>query len=510
MKLARLNGRSRRACLFVCVAVGLVYAVGPIGCTVTDQVLPGRDQAQQKPGPVVVINAPTIDADVRLGQQVVVAYDAPVEEGGSLTLSLYYDVDGQADTVDDMLVASGLPTGNTYYTLDTSIFPDAGRYSLFMVAVDGSGDRSVTYAGGRINAIAARRFEFNKPARDTFTATGATVTIQFTSSEMVNYVLFYESATATGQRSGAQTTISSGSGQNVTRPWLLANIAPGTYFVGAEIHDTLGQTETIYALGKVIVNDSPIVQVTYPDANLQVYRGERVPIRFEVTDPDTDVDVVVFFDADRVPGNGNEKDVGPPFSKPTGPVQQNLDTSGLTPGLYFLGVSANDGYNTEVTVYAPGRVQVFDTNIGLQFLEPTGPQVTIAPGDALTISWQVTAPANKGTLNLWLIDLATGGRTPLLPGAAPLAPDTTIFDTSLFSLTEGGMYQLLLEGKPEPAIDGSLTLSGAARGSGCSSPRRAGRSARETRFTSSGRRSASRASSTRLPRRYTSTEIPWR
>ncbi len=450
MKLARLDRWSRSVYVGSAVSVAVVYAFAVSGC------IPGANS-----NPQVTIKAPTLDVDVRAQDKVVVSYEVTDPDGDPTTLSAYYDVDGQPDTNDEVLAGTGLPTGTSFYQLDTSAIP-AGRYFILLEALDDRGGRSVRYAQGAMNVSSARVVTFQQPLTDISVGIGATVTIRFTCTESVNYVLFYDEDS---QDNGNETEIASGSGQNVTHTWDLSNVSPssdpGGYYIGVTVRDGLGVTDTFYAPGRVIVNQPPTVQVTGPATDLGVYEGERVPVDFSVSDPDSDARVSIFVDVDRVFGNGNETFLITGLPEDSGPTQY-IDTTGLTAAAYYVGVSAADSVNDEVGAYAPGKIEVFSSALTVLFLEPTS-DVTVAPTGSFTISWQVTAPSTGGTLSVLYVELdgvgdPTGEEMPVLSNAS-IGPGSTSFNASLLDVEEDKTYRLLIEANPQPSVDPNTTIA---------------------------------------------------
>ncbi|MBN1341830.1 MAG: FG-GAP repeat protein [Phycisphaerae bacterium] len=440
MKLARLRLRSRSVSLLL---VGGFVVAALIGCLPGGgQVSPGGNQA-----PSVVIEAPTLDVDVRRGQEVIVSYDVTDRDGDAITLSLYYDLDGVADTNDEVLVATGLTTGRTYYTLNTASIP-SGRYRILLEALDNRGGRTVRYAQGAINLSNALIVAFQSPLTDIRVGSGATVSIRFTSNETVNYVLFYDE---NGTENGNEKTIATGSGQNVTQSWSLANIAPDTYYIGVRIRDGLGFTDTVYASGRIILDEPPSVQASSPSTDTEVYAGESVEVKYIVSDPDSDARVTIFIDVDRVFGNGNETTIATGINEVEGTATYSLDTTTITPGPYYVGVSATDGISDDVYDYASGRVVVFDTALNIQFIQPAS-DISVGIGDTFSISWQVNAPADGGTLDLVYVELdGTGtpvGAEKTILNNVSLAPNATTFDTNVQDVEEGKTYRLRIRATP--------------------------------------------------------------
>lgn len=442
MKLVRITGWLRGRYILPVAGLVALGVLGLLGC------IPEQISLAGNSSPSVTIKAPTRDVNVRAGQIVVVSYDVSDREGDETTLNVSYDLDGQADTNDEVQIATGLTLGSSAYEINTATAKiPAGTYYILLDAADNRGGRTVGYARGKMVVSGVRTFAFQEPLIDERVTSGDTVTIRFTSSETVNYTLFYDQD---GQQNGNEITIATGSGQNVTQNWVLANIPPGTYYVGATIRDGLGESETSYAPGRVILDTPPSVIVSAPDQDIEVYAGETVSVEYQVLDADSDARVKIFIDVDRVPGNGNETTIVSGLSDPNGVAQYLLDTTSINPAPYFIGVSATDNLNTDITSYASGRIEVFDPELSIIFIEPAT-DVSVILGNSLTVSWQVEAPSGGGTMSLRYVKLdansvPTGEETIISEG--PIAPDATSFDTTVLDLESGSFYQLLIRLAP--------------------------------------------------------------
>ncbi len=462
MNLARLIGRSRSVVFVLACTASIVSIFVVIGC-IPGQISPGGNAA-----PTVTINAPSIDTDIRRGDSLTVSYNVSDPDGDALTITVSYDIDGVSDSGDEILLATGLAAGTQAVGVDTSPIP-AGTYYIYVTADDGKGGRTVARAGGRINVFGARVVSFLSPLVDTVVGSGGSVQIRFSSSEALNYVLFYVQEVG-GERSGSETTIESGraeAAQTRTVTWMLNNVAPATYQIGLRVRDSLGATETIYATGKVILNDPPSVQVSAPSSDDQVYQSEAIDIEYLLSDgDDTSVTSTIFRDVDRVFGNGNETNVvsGPNTVDTT--ITYSLDTTSISPGTYFIGVVASDGVNdpNNSVTYANGRIEIFSSNLSstIEFLEPNS-AITVTPDGSFTISWQAEAPSDGGTLKVVFVELDVGGSptgTPVEITQGAIAPNATTFEAEDYTLTEGTSYRLQIIATPDLAGAPQVTIDG--------------------------------------------------
>lgn len=462
MNLARLSGRSRSVFLVLACLASISSGVAIMGC------LPGQISPGGNVAPTVVINAPTRDVDVRSGDGLVVSYVVADADGDALTVSALYDVDGVADSGDEILLTASLPAGTQAPTIDTTpISP--GTYYLYIVADDGKGGRNVVRASGRINVFGDRNVAFVQPNTTQVYGRSDQVLIQFSASEGINYVLFYIEE-VDGERAGGETVIERGTidaptVKDVT--WLLNNVAPGTYQIGLRYQDSLGVTETTYANGKVVLNQAPTIQVTKPGSAQQVYQGESIDVEYMVEDEDSNsVTVTVFRDFPQVFGNGNEIPLVSGPNEVGSTITYSVDTTSIPPGTWYFGAYADDGFNdpNDTATYAGGLVEVFSSDLStqIQFILPDE-DITVTPDGTFTISWDAEAPADGGDLRVEFIKLDAGGSPTGDPNTiteGTIAPNATTFQAASYTLTEGATYRLRIVATPDFAGATPVTING--------------------------------------------------
>jgi len=413
------------------------------------------------------ILAPTIEVQVRRGQPVTVNYDTVDPDGDTVTVDIYYDLDGAPNTNDEVPVVTGLPGGSRSYPIDTTSIP-AGTYRILLVARDSrDGQTPPQYARGAMRISNARSISFQEPSADIRVGSATGVPVRFTCTETVNYVLFYD---RDGTDNGNETILTSGSGQTVNYTWTPSNVPARTYYVGARIRDGLGKSETIYAPGRVTVDAPPVVQVLGPSGTEEVWAGQQVTVEYQVTDSDSAALVGIFLDTDRVVGNGNEVPIVSGLAEPNGIGTYSFSTAAVPAGRYHVGVTGDDGVNSPVSAYAPGQVTVFSTSTAVIFLEPD-PNTTLSVqvGESpFNIGWQVTAPSTGGALSVGFKPDDPGDPNEyLIESNLPLAPGSTAFDTSRLPVVDGGIYRLFIRshftyppGAPDVVTNGAGVIVG--------------------------------------------------
>ena len=101
-------------------------------------------------------------------------------------------------------------------------------------------------------------------------------------------------------------------------------------------------------------NICPTLSVTYPSSNLTVTQGQSVSISWNGTDPDDAATVSVGYDEDNVFNNGNHTWLGSLLNEDG---NYTWDTSGVTPGTYYIFGMIYDG-DCSNHDFASGKVTV--------------------------------------------------------------------------------------------------------------------------------------------------------
>jgi len=102
---------------------------------------------------------------------------------------------------------------------------------------------------------------------------------------------------------------------------------------------------------------APSIEVITPSSDLTVTAGDLVQIRWVDSDPDDNAQVTVFYDSDNDATNGftaiTQVDEDPDGASDI----HDWDTTGVTPGTYYVGAEIDDGTDQAVA-YAPGQVTI--------------------------------------------------------------------------------------------------------------------------------------------------------
>jgi len=354
--------------------VGIVYEDSGDDVTVESEAVIHVEGA---PNPVFVqpVNEDTV---FEQGDPVFVSFDCQDPEGEvDWRLFLLDAADSLENPADQLGTELAVGTGNAgTFNLDTgSLLP--GNYRLGVSATDSGSTIAQTVANGesrRIvtipnNDVGSRNiqvipFEEPVPPSIAFTAPGSSdvsvfrddpYTIQFGVSESdpdAEIEIFYDADTDPGN---GFTIIEDGLPVTATAVALPTGIPEGTYHIGGTIR-TEEESDTRYAVGRIIIVRTVTLDVTRPDSTLSVAPSASVQILWTTNAPATagTVDVI----AQTV--NSSGAPFGPEIAILTRAAMTSRSTafSSATPGLFEITVRLNLRDGTAVTDKAPARVRV--------------------------------------------------------------------------------------------------------------------------------------------------------
>ncbi len=105
-------------------------------------------------------------------------------------------------------------------------------------------------------------------------------------------------------------------------------------------------------------NTPPMLSITEPDGTVDVVTvGDLYNVKYNLIDPDDAVTVALFYDTDNAGFNGTA--IGSCSAAPEGSgVTCSWNTTGITPGSYYVYGVTNDGRNPDVKAYSPGSITI--------------------------------------------------------------------------------------------------------------------------------------------------------
>lgn len=391
----------------------------------------------------VIVSAPDAsDINILPGGDGSVTYEVfggdPAD--GVIAIQLFYDVDGVADTGDEIFLESNLAPRGTEAFQALGITP-----GVYRIGIRANNNKEIVsaYATGRLVIVGVPLLTFNEPATDVRVRPGATVSVQFLIDSLaatMSYSVFTDTDT---EVNGNEIEAFTGGGLSGTGTIFLDNFDAGTYFIGVTVSDSVGQQLTQYiglAAGSartITVDLAPSVQVLDPISNTVIEPGAQIQVTLVARDPEGAATVTVFRDADGL-FNGNEATLAEfELTVPQDTFNVTLDTTGLAPGTYKLGASISDGVAGAFASFAPGSIRI-NAPATVVITSPLLDR-QVRSGELVLLSWNIEDLENN--LNEVAVILASdenGDRIPdpgseiFFPTTFGLGANQIQFDTTFF------------------------------------------------------------------------------
>lgn len=408
----------------------------------------------------------------------IVSLISDITLSGNQTLSIVYSADPNATSVEafyvevestaadaptvgaEVVFATDLSTGDGQVTsLQTGSIP-TGLYRVGLNLAAGSLSAKVFSQGSfRISTLPVPVFSL---PNQNITRIAGTDPVQIQASlgdpeNAVNWrVFFIPNGLPTDGIPAGQlgTMIGSGRANEAIVSWATAGVANGEYMVGISVTDS-GQSvvetsadgnedriETVLNPFIITFADEPppprppLVQVTKPSGPETLFAGETTLVQFSATffeGPPEFYEIDVFYDFDGIADTGDEVIFSP--NLPPAAVSAVFSVDMIDVGdVVRFGVTASDGLNDPITVYAQGSV-TFGTPAAAS-LTCTQPSslLNVKPNEgSVNVNWQTTgiSSAAGGNFDVFLrrtnaSNMPTGPEIPVLTDA-PLTQFSTMF-----------------------------------------------------------------------------------
>jgi hypothetical protein len=178
-------------------------------------------------------------------------------------------------------------------------------------------------------------------------------------SDVVTAKFFYDT-NASGldgtALSGACASAAEGAG--VTCSWDTTGISPGSYYIYATSTDGVNPEVSAYSSGTITIDDAPTLSISQPDGTADtVYVGDAYNITYSLADTDDVVTAKFFYDTNA---SGLDGTALSGACAATGEATTTCawDTTGMTPGSYYVYATSTDGLNAQVNDYSPGTITI--------------------------------------------------------------------------------------------------------------------------------------------------------
>ncbi|MCK4614982.1 MAG: hypothetical protein KAU14_09275, partial [Thermoplasmata archaeon] len=296
-----------------------------------------------------------------------ITWNADDEDGDTVTIDLYYDMDMNPDN-GKTLIESGLDNTGSYDWATSDV--DEGDYYIYGIADDNNGSQSSDYSDGKVSISHgggpvnhAPSIEITEPdgndddADESYTITwnaddedGDTVTID----------LYYDTDT---DPDNGKTEIESGLDNTGSYDWDTSDVDEGNYYIHGIADDNNGSQSSDYSNGKVSIthyspppptNHAPQIEITEPDGN-DDEADETFTIQWTASDEDGDtVTIELYYDTDTNPDNGKTLIA----SDLSNTESYDWDTSEIDEGEYYIYAMADDNNGSQVGDYSSGTVHI--------------------------------------------------------------------------------------------------------------------------------------------------------
>jgi len=191
-------------------------------------------------------------------------------------------------------------------------------------------------------------------------------------------------------------------------------------------------------------NARPQLQFVRPTYDLKVRVGSTVQIGWIDSDSDDNATVEIYYDTDGLAGTGDEVLLVQTDEDTDGADGVDVfmwDTTGLSPGVYYILGIIDDGVNPAVTVYASHTIELLPPVApSLSFVSPVGNLVGVS---VVSIRWDDDDPDSNATVTIFYDldqDPTSGNEQILVQRDEDPDGASDTYDWSLAGLPAGDYY----------------------------------------------------------------------
>jgi len=364
-------------------------------------------------------------------------------------IALYYKTSGTGACSTGTLITAGLSedadgASGSYSWSTATVAPNA--YYICASISDGINPTVDTWSAGTLTINAAPAIAITAPATtNQRVAQDTSFTITMAAGDpddAATFSLFY--ATTTGSDCSGGIAIASSLSKSVTTySWDTTGIAPGAYYICASISDGLNAAVTTWSSSAVVIDARPELAVTTPTvANPKVAQNTSFAINLTASDADSAATVDLYYEGSADATCSGATLITSGLAKTA--TTYSWNTTGVTPGTYYICASISDGTNPNVYSISPGTVLV-DTKPTLAFTSPSSRQnIEVEVNNPLTLGWTTADPEENASISLYYKtsgsgDCATSG-TLIAAGLHEDSDTSYSWNTSI--ITVSGLYYL--------------------------------------------------------------------
>jgi uncharacterized protein (DUF1499 family) len=157
---------------------------------------------------------------------------------------------------------------------------------------------------------------------------------------------------------------------------------------------------SVYSTGVVTINDPPTINIDEPDGvNDTIVQDGNFTVQYDLSDADDTVTADFYYDTNNSGLDGVA--ISGCQNQPEGVNQTcNWNTTGVSPGNYYVYGIVNDGVNPQVSAYSSGVVTI-NAKPTLNIDEPDGIDDTIAEGASFTVQYDLYDPDDIVTADFY-------------------------------------------------------------------------------------------------------------
>ena len=261
-------------------------------------------------------------------------------------------------------------------------------------------------------------------------AQDASFSVTYTLSDSDNVVtaaLYYDT-NATGLDGVAISGCGSvAEGTNATCSWNTSGVTPGTYYVYGITNDGTNPDVTDYSPGVVTINARPTLSISKPNGvSDTVTQGDSYNITYTLADTDNVVTAAFYYDTNNSGLDGTAI-TGACASAAEGTgATCSFNTTGVTPGSYYIYGITNDSINSSVSAYSGGTLTISTpANVApsLSISQPDGVGDSVTVGDSFNVTYTLSDPDNVVTAAFYYDANATGLDGTAITGACASAAE---------------------------------------------------------------------------------------
>ena len=428
--------------------------------------------------PTLNVDEPDGTSDtVTVGDNYSIQYDL-ADSDDVVTVAFYYDtnnsgLDGTAITGACATAAEGTNATCTWDT--TGMTP--GTYYVYGITNDGTNPDVTDYSPGQITINDPPTLNVDEPdgTGDSVTE-GDNYSIQYdlSDSDDVVTVAFYYDTNNSGLDGTAITgaCATAAEGTNATCTWDTTGMTAGTYYVYGITNDGTAPQVSDYSPGQITINTatSPTLNVDEPDGTGDtVTVGDNYSIQYDLADPDDAITAAFYYDTNNSGLDGTAITGACATAAEGTNATCTWDTSGMTPGTYYVYGIADDGTNPQVSDYSPGQTTIYSaTAPTLNVDEPDGTGDTVTVGDNYSIQYDLSDSDDVVTVAFYYDTNNSGLNGTAITGACATAAEgtnaTCTWDTTGMTAGTYYVYGITNDGTNPDVTDyspGQITINAA-------------------------------------------------